>query len=75
MAKVTERLSAKEIATQWDANPRTVRKFFRAEGLNVERGNRYAFTPSEVKKMTARFNKWVAQAEAEKAAELPIDGK
>ena len=64
MAKVIEKLSAKEIAAEFDTTPRTIRKFFRAELAPVGQGNRYAFTPAEVKKMRGKFDKWsAAQAE------------
>ena len=56
----TTPLSAKEVAIAFEVTPRTIRKFFRAEGLGVDKGNRYAFKPSEVKAMKKRFDAWVA---------------
>lgn len=66
--KVVERLSAKEVAAEWDTTPRTVRKFFREMIDAVGRGNRYALTPGEVKKLAAKFDKWVA-------AQVPADAE
>lgn len=62
MSKAAEKLSAKEIAIEWDSNARLVRKFFRSDASGVDsvgQGNRYAFTPAEVKRLAKKFAAWV----------------
>lgn len=65
MATATQKLSAKEIAKELETTPRKVRKFLRAQENGVGRGNRYAVTAGQVKKMRKSFDAWAAEVDAD----------
>jgi hypothetical protein len=68
----TTNLSAKDLATQCDTDPKTLRKFLR-EHLRAQevetpgQGGRYNFTPKEGKALAKAFKAW-AGGKTERAA-------
>ena len=73
-------LTAKEIAQRFDTDPRTLRKFLRADAKansteTPGKGSRYAIEARQVKSLQRRFNAWIAQRNQNQAneAESPVD--
>lgn len=70
-------MSTKDIASQLDTTPRSLRKFLRKQGLGVGQGSRYAFDPEDLDQLRERYAAWVAakvtkvdeEAEADEADE------
>lgn len=50
----------KELAQDWDTDPRTVRKFLRSNDIRVGKGNRHAIEAKDVRKLRKQFDAWVA---------------
>lgn len=58
-------LTAKELATELNTDPRTVRKFLRSlskenETATPGKGSRWAIEKKEVRSLRTKFNKWDA---------------
>lgn len=64
----------KELAQDWDTDPRTVRKFLRSNDIRVGKGNRHAIEAKDVRKLRKQFDTWVA-AKNEKADEVLEDAE
>lgn len=60
---MSKTLTVKEIATQFETDPRTLRKFLRSEqGMNakVGKGHRWAIEARKVNSLRKRFDAWNA---------------
>jgi hypothetical protein len=72
--------TVKEIAQEFETDPRTLRKFLRDTLPKDEqpgKGSRYAIEGKQVRSLRSKFNKWTeekaaAVAEAEDATEAPV---
>lgn len=59
-------MTPKEIATEWDANPKRVRKFLRRPDSGISdiapgKGGRWAIPANRVKTLQKRFIAWNAE--------------
>lgn len=64
-------LTPKELATRFESDARTVRKFLRSELGTVGKGQRWAIEAKQVRSLKAKFIKWVAANEAKVADDAP----
>jgi len=66
----TKTLTASQFADKLGTDPKTARRFLRAQGMKVGQGNRHAIPTTSVKRLKAEYTKWAkAQAEAKAARE------
>jgi hypothetical protein len=72
---MTKVLTAKEVAQALDTDPRTLRKFLRADAKangteTPGKGSRYAIEAKQVRSLKTRFNRWI-DAKTPKTEEAP----
>jgi hypothetical protein len=71
---MTTTFTAKEVASKFETDARTLRKFIRSpQGLDmtVGKGQRWSIEARELRSLKTRFNAWNAAKNASKASDAP----
>lgn len=63
-----------EFAAEVDSDPRTVRKFLRAEGISVGKGHRHAIEAKSMRSLKSKFTKWNEGRTPAPEGDAPTEG-